>query len=83
MKRHLLRVLGTSSVSHEDMVTLLTEIESCLNSRPISPLSDSPNDYEVQTPGHFLTGSNMQHLAEVDLKNIPENRLSHWRHVQH
>uniref|UniRef100_A0A182PX96 Uncharacterized protein n=1 Tax=Anopheles epiroticus TaxID=199890 RepID=A0A182PX96_9DIPT len=37
---------------------------------------------EVLTSGHFLTGSHLQHVVEVDLKDVPENRVNHWRLVQ-
>ncbi|XP_052892561.1 uncharacterized protein LOC128300513 [Anopheles moucheti] len=82
MKLHLKRVLGDTSLTYEDMTTLLTEIEGCLNSRPITPMSDDPADLEALTPGHFLTGSNMQQLPNLDMKDVPENRLNHWRATQ-
>ncbi|XP_055542608.1 uncharacterized protein LOC129728214 [Wyeomyia smithii] len=56
-QKHFVRVLGTRTLAYDDMTTLLCQIESCLNSRPIAPLSDDPTDFEPLTPGHFLTGS--------------------------
>ncbi|XP_049287565.1 uncharacterized protein LOC125766030 [Anopheles funestus] len=82
MKHHLQRVLGTASTSFEDLVTLLAEIELCLNSRPITPLSHDPSDLQALTPGHFLTGYHLQVIPDIALKDIPENRLNHWRVVQ-
>ncbi|XP_035914695.1 uncharacterized protein LOC118513244 isoform X1 [Anopheles stephensi] len=82
MKHHLIRVIGNASMSYEDMTTLLSEVEACLNSRPLTILSNHPTDPEVLTPGHFLTGSHLQHVVEVDLKDVPENRVNHWRLVQ-
>ncbi|XP_058128365.1 uncharacterized protein LOC131291568, partial [Anopheles ziemanni] len=72
MKRHLHRVLGDAATTYEDMVTLLAQVECCLNSRPITPMSDDPADLEALTPGHFITGSNMQQVPDIDLRDIPE-----------
>lgn len=74
-KHHLLRVLGETPVSPEDFSTLLTQVEACLNSRPLTPLSDDPNDLEPLTPAHFLIGSSLQSIAEPDLGELPVNRL--------
>ncbi|GFX23519.1 DUF5641 domain-containing protein [Trichonephila clavipes] len=52
------------------------QIEVVLNSRPICPLSNDPNDVETLTPAHFLVGSSL------DYTEIPMNRLSRWQLVQ-
>lgn len=54
MKFHLKRVIGSSILTHEQLNTLLVEIEGVMNSRPLHPLTDDPQDYRVLTPGHFL-----------------------------
>lgn len=41
--------------AHE-LNNLVVKIEGALNSRPLTPLSSSPDDYEALTPGHFLIG---------------------------
>lgn len=56
MKYHLVRIVGQRLMTHEQLTTLLVEIEAVLNSRPIHPLSDDPDDVQALTPGHFLVG---------------------------
>ncbi|XP_065094221.1 uncharacterized protein LOC135714779 [Ochlerotatus camptorhynchus] len=81
-QKHFVRVLGTSTLAHDDMETLLSQIECCLNSRPIIPLSDDPTDYDVLTPGHFLIGSALKSVPDVDVSEIPSNRLAKWQQIQ-
>lgn len=64
------------------MATVLTQIEAIMNSRPLTPISDDPRDLEALTPGHFLIESSIASLPEVDVQEIPINRLSRWQHVE-
>jgi hypothetical protein len=81
-KNHFKRIAGTSLLTAEEMYTLLTLIEACLNSRPLTPLSDDPNDLEPLTPGHFLIGTALIAPAEYNLGEVPDNRLSRWQRVE-
>ena len=65
------------------MQTVLSQVEAVLNSRPITPISNDPNDFEALTPGHFLVQRPLTAIAEPDLENVPENRLSFWQRAQH
>jgi hypothetical protein len=51
LKSHFKRVVGSLLITAEEMHTLLTLIESCLNSRPITPMSSDPNDLKPLTAG--------------------------------
>ncbi|XP_058448664.1 uncharacterized protein LOC131428635 [Malaya genurostris] len=82
MKQHLRRVIGTACLTQEAFVTVLTQVESCLNSRPVTPISTDPNDMQVLTPGHFLIGRALNALPEPDYTLIPENRLRMWERIQ-
>ncbi|XP_062558135.1 uncharacterized protein LOC134223013 [Armigeres subalbatus] len=81
-KNHLMKVIGENPVSAEDFSTLLTQVEACLNSRPLTPMSDDPNDLEPLTPAHFLIGSSLQALPDPALTSIPANRLNHYQLMQ-
>ncbi|XP_055633368.1 uncharacterized protein LOC129773747 [Toxorhynchites rutilus septentrionalis] len=60
----------------------LTQIESQMNSRPLVPLSEDPNDLSALTPAHFLIGTTMNALPDPDLHHIPTNRLDHYQQLQ-
>ncbi|XP_055604343.1 uncharacterized protein LOC129752593 [Uranotaenia lowii] len=55
-KHHLNIVTGNARLTFEEFTTLLIEIEAIMNSRPISPCSNDPNDLQALTPGHLLIG---------------------------
>ncbi len=56
MKHHLKRIIGDTTLTYEEMATVLTKIEAILNSRPLCAVTDDPDDMTVLTPGHFLIG---------------------------
>ncbi|XP_055543767.1 uncharacterized protein LOC129729280 [Wyeomyia smithii] len=70
------------NVPYEDLLTLLAQVEMCLNSRPLTPIPSESTDLEALTPGHFLVGSNLQAVIEPSVTNVPENRLNHWQQTQ-
>lgn len=82
MKNLLFKVLGESHLTYEEMYTVLTRVEACLNSRPITPLSSCPTDLTSLTPGHFLIGEALTASPEKDYTSITPNRLDRWRRVQ-
>lgn len=81
MKYLLRRVLGEAYFSYEELLTIITRAEACLNSRPLTSMSSNPNDMIHLTPGHFLIGDSLSALPEVDETKIPINRLTRWRRV--
>ncbi|KAL3283673.1 hypothetical protein HHI36_006811 [Cryptolaemus montrouzieri] len=45
-------------------------------------MSNDPKDYTFRTPGHFLIGRSLVVHPEPSVLHTPENRLSHFQHVQ-
>jgi hypothetical protein len=82
MKHHLRRTLGSRVATYEELCTLLSEIEACLNSRPLCTLSDDPSNPSYLSPGHFLIGEPLTQLPAIDLSNVNTNRLSRWQTYQ-
>jgi hypothetical protein len=82
IKYHLKRVTGDTSVTYEEMYTLLTRVEACLNSCPLTPMSPDPADFSVLTPAHFLIGEPMTAPLEPNLEELKTNRLSRWQRIE-
>ncbi|EFA07702.1 hypothetical protein TcasGA2_TC002178 [Tribolium castaneum] len=74
--------LGEQILTFEELYTVLTQIESVLNSRPLCPVSADPNDFSVLTPGHFLTLEPFSASPDSDLSSLKINRLTRWQLVQ-
>lgn len=82
VKFHLKRVLQETKLTYEELYTVLTQIESVLNSRPLYPLSSDPNDLTPLTPSHLLIGRPLTTLPEMNLQPVPINRLSRVQFLQ-
>ena len=70
-------------LTYEQFNTCIIEIESILNSRPLTPISSDPNDLIALTPSYFLIGDISKELPEYDLRYTPVSRLSMWQRIQH
>ncbi|KAK9758963.1 hypothetical protein QE152_g252 [Popillia japonica] len=61
----------TNSLSSEAFIGTLkrfiAQVEAVLNSRPLIPMSEDPNDPTFLTPGHFLIGESLTDLIEPNL----------------
>lgn len=82
LKYHLVREVGQTILTFEELTTVVTQIESILNSRPISPLSEDPNESLPLTPGHFLVGRPLNQLPDRIYSDISPNVLTRWQLCQ-
>ena len=65
------------------MSTLIARVESCLNSRPLTPLSGEIDDLRALTPWHLLTGFPPTSLPEPGIDPTENlDHVSHWRLVR-
>ena len=81
-KFHIKRVLKELVLTYENFYTVIAQIESILNSRPLTALTTDPNDCEALTPAHFLIGRSFTNIPEPSLLLIPVNRLNLYQHMQ-
>lgn len=82
VKTHIHRVVGQQIMTYEEFYTLLTQIEALLNSRPLCPMSNDPNDLSVLTPGHFLTLEPLTSLPDPDLAHLNISKLNRFQFLQ-
>jgi len=83
MKTHLRKVIGSVKLTFQEMSTLLTQVEACLNSRPLVPLPNNGECIQALTPGHFLLGQPLQALPDDSFSyDRSISSLRHWRLCQ-
>lgn len=82
MKHHLKRVLGEQKLTYEEFTTLLTQIEACLNSRPLGPLTEDVEDLDYLTPGHFLIGAPLLSIPHENLEDAHIGIRNRWQLTQ-
>ncbi|XP_058817129.1 uncharacterized protein LOC131680431 [Topomyia yanbarensis] len=75
-KGHFKRTIGNRILQHDEMQTVVAQIEAILNSRPLTPISNDTSDFEALTPGHFLIQRPLTAVPEPSLEDIPDNRLT-------
>lgn len=81
-KSHLRRVIGSAKLTFEELTTVLTQIEACLNSRPLVALPLTDDGIEALTPGHFLIGRPLEALPDPALTYRSVSILSCWHLCQ-
>ncbi|XP_070075756.1 uncharacterized protein [Drosophila takahashii] len=80
VKLHLRRITGNSTLTFEQMRTLLAQISAVINSRPLCHTPDTETNY--LSPAHFLIGRPLTTVPDPDLSHIPVGRLGYWQSIQ-
>lgn len=82
VKHNFRRIVGGSTFTLEELMTILSQIEACFNSRPIAPFTDNPDDFSYLTPGHLLIGRSLLSVPSPTVLSLNENKLTRWQLVQ-
>ena len=78
MKIHLRCVVSTHKLTFEEFTTTLTQIKSCLNSRPLVPLQCNEDGIEALMPGHFLIGKPPESIPDPAFSYRALSLLQCW-----
>ena len=82
MKTHLRRVIGSVKLTFEEFTTVLAQVESCLNSRPLISLPLDDDGIGALTPGHFLIGRPLEALPDPSFSYHSLALLRRWHLCQ-
>ncbi|XP_075157710.1 uncharacterized protein LOC142230976 [Haematobia irritans] len=80
-KTLLIKNVGKAYLTFEELQTVIIDVEAILNSRPIAPISNDPNDGEALTPGHLLIGSSLVAVPDKHIDSSQSSLLSRWQRV--
>ena len=62
VKSALKKTIGAPCLTRTELETTIQEVESCINSRPLTFVSDEPDDDEPLTPAHFVLGHGLGYI---------------------
>ena len=82
IRKVLQGVIQEQSLNDESLRTLMCEVESILNNRPITALSDAPNDLQALKPNHLLLLREGPPIPPC-LSDEADRYKSRWRQVQY
>ncbi|XP_037931335.1 uncharacterized protein LOC119666125 [Teleopsis dalmanni] len=80
-KYKLMASTKTTSLTYEELETVVLEVEAILNSRPLTPMSSNPNDLSALTPGHFLIREPLTAMADANVQSGNINLVTRWKLV--
>ena len=84
IKRPLKRVVGRSTLSHDELNTLLIEIETIINARPLTYVyDDKESNYEPLTPSHLIYGRRITTNPNSSHHEVVSTNRSLTRQARH
>ena len=82
VRKVIVALLKHQTLDDEGLLTLISEVESIVNGRPITKVSDDPRDYDALTPNHLLLLRRGPCLPPTALGKH-DMYSSRWRRVQY
>ncbi|XP_033728036.1 uncharacterized protein LOC117317344 [Pecten maximus] len=70
------------NLTHETLCTFLAEVCAIVNSRPLVPLTEDPDDPSVLSPSMLLTQKSVNQPESLPSLDIKDMYKAQWRHVQ-
>ncbi|UYV69490.1 hypothetical protein LAZ67_6003777 [Cordylochernes scorpioides] len=72
-KYHFRRIIGETLLTYEEFLTLIVQIEACLNSRPLGPISGDPNGLAWSTD--YIHNLHQRHKWRTPRPNVATGSL--------
>ena len=86
VKQSLKKSIGRATLSYDELNTILTEVESIINARPLTYVYDDTESISYPlTPSHLISGrritnmANSSHFEVVSTNNLLTRRSKHHR----
>ena len=74
--------LKVQSPREETLLTILSEIEHAVDSRPLTHIAVDPRDQEALTPNHFLIGASSGEICFGNYHNQSQCTRKQWRIIE-
>ena len=81
-KRAVTAVTKGADLTDEELMTVFAESEAMLNKRPLTYISNDPNDIEPLTPAHSLNNKPITLILQHELENQHNSWKKRWLHCQ-
>ena len=82
VKRALRVITQDPAFTEDSLTTFLCEVESVINQSPLTPTSDSIDDFDAIAPYHFLLGSLSPNLPPGNFSQSDMKYRAKWKNVQ-